>query len=821
MKMGKLILCCVAAALEIHSQTPAITGVGNHSISPGSIEYIFGSDFGTAENTTVTVGGLKAKVIAVSNNQIRALLPLNLPTGPATLTVTVDGTVVETANVTVLPHDPEQVALGKGSVSGGPATQFYLPNLSETHTVPPAITRPSLPNSSAAAATTGSGIVYTCDPSITALSATACNTLNTTIAGLYSSAFTNANASIYVTLVNGGAFSNSNWVYNYSSAEYSSFRNALIASASDTNDTTAIEDSVPAVNPYASSSLGLVTSLQRALGLSFSGSTGLEADLSTCILGTAGCYDGIISLGNEGPWYFRTGVISSNQYDFFTFAEHETDEILGTPSACCGSSSGIVFPADYFRYHSNGTRSFAFGTDDPCSSGDSTNACFSIDGINMLQQYNNLNIGQDTGDWVYNCAHPLVQDYATCAGTAGVDISPGAEILVLDVLGYTLRNPSLSGGITNVTSSTPDGTYGVGASIPIQVTFSEPVTVTGTPQLALNSGGTAGYSFGSGTNTLTFIYAVAPGQSSAGLDYASTGSLTLNGGGIKGQGGTPENLTLAVPGTPGALGRGRAIVIDTSPTAIAIGGVEGAGLSVPAVTALSANTYFTIFGANFAPAGTSRQLASSDVVNGSLPTNLGSTCVNVGPARAFPTFVSPSQINAIAPSLPATGSAGVSVVVNCGTPNEATSPVVNVPLAAASPEFLYWVQNANGQDPAVAVDAVHGDYIGPPGLIPGLTFRPAVAGDILTVYGIGFGQTGSGPVPGLIPSVADSVPAGYSVMIGGTTASASYVGVTPGDAGLYQVNVTIPTGIAPGNYSIVLKVNGVSTPAGAFLAIGP
>jgi uncharacterized protein (TIGR03437 family) len=112
-------------------------------------------------------------------------------------------------------------------------------------------------------------------------------------------------------------------------------------------------------------------------------------------------------------------------------------------------------------------------------------------------------------------------------------------------------------------------------------------------------------------------------------------------------------------------------------------------------------------------------------------------------------------------------------------------------------------------------------YIGPPGLISGLTFRPARAGDILTIYGIGFGQTGSGPVPGDIPSSADSVPSGYSVTIGGTTASASYGGVTPTIAGLYQVNVTIPAGIAPGNQPIILNVNGASTPAGAFLAIGP
>ena len=55
--------------------------------------------------------------------------------------------------------------------------------------------------------------------------------------------------------------------------------------------------------------------------------------------------------------------------------------------------------------------------------------------------------------------------------------------------------------VTGVSSTTPNGTYGVGATISINVNFSNPVVVTGTPQLALNSGGTASYTSGSGTST--------------------------------------------------------------------------------------------------------------------------------------------------------------------------------------------------------------------------------------------------------------------------------------------------------------------------------
>ena len=60
------------------------------------------------------------------------------------------------------------------------------------------------------------------------------------------------------------------------------------------------------------------------------------------------------------------------------------------------------------------------------------------------------------------------------------------------------------------------------------VTFSEPVTVTGTPQLTLSTGSPATTAVnytasGTGTSTLTFNYTVAAGNTSADLDYAASG----------------------------------------------------------------------------------------------------------------------------------------------------------------------------------------------------------------------------------------------------------------------------------------------------------
>ncbi len=318
-------------------------------------------------------------------------------------------------------------------------------------------------------AVAGSSITYTCDATINAV-AGVCTTLNTTIASLYTSRFTNVNASIYIRFGSTG-LGQSN--YPISVVGYTSFRNALSANQSDANDVTAFNSNVPVTNPIGgTSSVWLTNGNARALG--FTANTGLEADASTfCTIGTTGCYDGIITISSTeqagGHLFFRSGSITGSQYDFFTVVEHETDEILGTPSCAfpgCGGSTAI-FPTDLYRYSSSGTRSFAAGNNNSCSVSNSGNACFSIDGFHMLEQYNNINNGEDAGDWVMNCANPLVQDASLCAGVAGIDISPSAEILVLDVIGYNLvaleptgTNPAFGSGLMQTFTYTFDAPNG-------------------------------------------------------------------------------------------------------------------------------------------------------------------------------------------------------------------------------------------------------------------------------------------------------------------------------------------------------------------------
>ena len=121
--------------------------------------------------------------------------------------------------------------------------------------------------------------------------------------------------------------------------------------------------------------------------------------------------------------------------------------------------------------------------------------------------------------------------------------------------------------VTAVTATTPDGSYGVDSTIAITVTFDAAVTVTGTPQLQLETGATdqfATYASGTGGTALTFNYVVKAGDTSADLQYLSTTALTPNGGTIKDSLAVDVDAVLTLPALASAnsLGGSKAIVVD-------------------------------------------------------------------------------------------------------------------------------------------------------------------------------------------------------------------------------------------------------------------
>jgi uncharacterized protein (TIGR03437 family) len=249
--------------------------------------------------------------------------------------------------------------------------------------------------------------------------------------------------------------------------------------------------------------------------------------------------------------------------------------------------------------------------------------------------------------------------------------------------------------------------------------------------------------------------------------------------------------------------------------------VGGAG-SLPAVLTISPGGLATIFGSAFAPPGTARAVQGSDLVNGTLPVSLAGTCVDLDGKAGYLTFVSPGQINFQVPAVAVDALVNVRVIANCGGPNELRSSAAPVRSAAASPEFLYWVKNANGSNPVVAVNAVTGDYVGASGLIPGLTFAPARSGDILTIYGVSFGPTAPAFAPGVAPGSTAATLNAASVMLGAVALNPEdvlYAGVSPGIAGLYQVNIRVPGNVPDGNQPLALTLGNFKTPALGFVTV--
>jgi hypothetical protein len=145
------------------------------------------------------------------------------------------------------------------------------------------------------------------------------------------------------------------------------------------------------------------------------------------------------------------------------------------------------------------------------------------------------------------------------AGWTGAGTDPDRVILQTE-------DPTPS--VLNVTSYNPDGTWIEGDRVFVVVQYDNPVYVTGTPKLQLETGATdqwISYTSGSGTNELVFTYDVKPQDNNDDLDYFSNTALILNGGTITSSTGKVASLTLPDPGDPKSLGDNKDLLIDASP----------------------------------------------------------------------------------------------------------------------------------------------------------------------------------------------------------------------------------------------------------------
>ncbi|HTW67476.1 MAG TPA: choice-of-anchor V domain-containing protein [Bryobacteraceae bacterium] len=236
--------------------------------------------------------------------------------------------------------------------------------------------------------------------------------------------------------------------------------------------------------------------------------------------------------------------------------------------------------------------------------------------------------------------------------------------------------------------------------------------------------------------------------------------------------------------------------------------------------AFSSNGMISIFGTGFQTSGRSRGAGLGDFVNGAFPTELGCVGVQVtGPGLAQPVnlpiaFVDPTQINAQMPEFSGTGPIGLTVILNPGTMDAISSAVGTFNALQTYAPAFFLIPNSTT---IAAEEAVTGTIVASPTLVPGAA--PAKPGDIVSLFGTGFGDTNPPYTAGqLATGQAPITPAQpITVQIGGVTLASSdvmYAGLSPGSiSGLYQFNVRIPATTANGDIPVTITIGGVSTPS--------
>ncbi len=119
-----------------------------------------------------------------------------------------------------------------------------------------------------------------------------------------------------------------------------------------------------------------------------------------------------------------------------------------------------------------------------------------------------------------------------------------------------------------------------------------------------------------------------------------------------------------------------------------------------------------------------------------------------------------------------------------------------------------------------ALHAATGKFVSG-GNIPDVDAAPAVPGETLTLYGIGFGPITPG-VPGLAGRIAQGVTAltnPVTIKIGDAEAKVSYAGLTPPFVGLYQFNIEVPANAANGDQPLTVTQGGEAIAQKLFLTV--
>jgi uncharacterized protein (TIGR03437 family) len=279
--------------------------------------------------------------------------------------------------------------------------------------------------------------------------------------------------------------------------------------------------------------------------------------------------------------------------------------------------------------------------------------------------------------------------------------------------------------------------------------------------------------------------------------------MLLAAGAVVGYTQTPAARSLvSIYGSSLASGVAQADSSTLSP-AIAAGGVMNGASFQPGIVP---GSWLTIQGTNLSPVTDTWDKA---IVNGNLPTTLDGVSVTVGSKPAYVYFISPGQINVQAPDV---GAGPVPVTVTTPT---GTSVAVTADVVVQAPAFFLWPGSQ-----AVATRNSDASLAVKNGTFPGATTVAAKPGDVLILWGTGFGPT-IPPVAAGIQVPGDKVynTSPVTVKIGAADATVFGAALSPGFAGLYQIAIQVPASMADGDYAIKATVGGATSPDGVTLSV--
>ena len=242
----------------------------------------------------------------------------------------------------------------------------------------------------------------------------------------------------------------------------------------------------------------------------------------------------------------------------------------------------------------------------------------------------------------------------------------------------------------------------------------------------------------------------------------------------------------------GMLQLAGAVAANTSTPIAYAGGIVNAASGA---STIAPGTFIAIYGADFG--------ATSVASGAPFPAQLGGTQVLLGGEPLPLYFTSSGQIDAIVP-YDITPNSAQQLIVQTGT---AVSVPQTVMVGTAQPGIF--TQNASGSGAgAILVQDSAGN------VALNTATHPAGAGDALVIFCTGLGTVSpsvpaGSAAPGSTLSWADNA---VTVTVGGVNAQVLFYGLAPGWVGLYQVNVLVPAGIAPGpNVAVVLTAAGAAS----------